>query len=77
LPFAAAKELRLMRVEVFAELTVELRRRPEQRAEILAKFGVESEERFTQLAQLWAQKLAESPAQRDRFDALTKRGGER
>jgi hypothetical protein len=72
LPFAQSKVLRLMRVEHFAELSFELRQRPEARREILVRHGVESEERFTQLAQLWAQKLAENPNLRKRFDALTK-----
>jgi hypothetical protein len=71
LPFAQAKELRLMRVEHFAELSFELLQRPLERREILARHGLETEERFTKLAQLWAQKLAENPNLRSRFDALT------
>ncbi len=78
MPFNAAGELRFLRLEPFAELSAQLRRKPAERLAILQSHGFASEAAFQQLTQLWATRFQESPQLRVRFEeAVAKRGADR
>ena len=78
MPFNAAGELRFLRLEPFAELSAQLRRKPAERLAILQSHGFASEAAFQQLTQLWATRFQENPQLRVRFEeAVAKRGADR
>ena len=72
----AGGELRFMRMEDFARLSAELRRRPADRLAVLASNGFPDDAAFQKLAQLWAIRFQQSPELRVRFEQLVaQRGG--